>query len=97
MAGGGYGRGAGIPLAQRRRVTTNDQPTPEPDPTGAAAQIKHCWVTDRHGRLPGLLLTWRQTPQGWEGRVIHPTPDPDSTQWALIDEWLPAGLLDPTT
>ena len=26
--------------------------------------IRHCWVTDEHGRLPGLLLEWRRTSSG---------------------------------
>ena len=35
-----------------------------------------CWVTaDEHGRVPALLLEWRQTPDGWQGRVVRPGLD----------------------
>lgn len=43
----------------------------EPEPI---QRLRHCWVTaDEHGQVPGLLLEWRQTPNGWEavqGRVV---------------------------
>ena len=58
----------------------------------ALPAIKHCWVTDRHGRLPGLLLEWRQLDGVWRGRVLHPVAEGDD--WIIIEEWLPAGLLD---
>lgn len=55
--------------------------------------IKHCWVTDQYGRLPGLLLEWRKVASGeWQGRVVRPVPDDHG--WAIVEEWLPAGLLD---
>jgi len=60
--------------------------SPEPPP------IRPCWVTDRHGRLPGLLLEWRQRPDGWHGRVVHVVQD--DVGWVVVEEWLPAGLLD---
>ncbi len=54
--------------------------------------VKRCWVTDRHGRLPGLLLEWRRTASGWQGRVVHLVAD--DRGWVVIEEWLPAELLD---
>lgn len=63
-------------------------PTEGPDPTA----LRHVWVTDAHGRLPGLLLEWRRRPD-WHGRVVRPVPD--GAGWVLVEEWLPAGLLDP--
>jgi len=54
--------------------------------------IKHCWVTTRHGRLPGLLLEWRSIEGEWRGRVVHAVQDEHG--WAVVEEWLPAGLLD---
>jgi hypothetical protein len=54
--------------------------------------VKHCWVTGPSGRLPGLLLSWRQGADGWQGRVVHPVLEPAG--WALVEEWLPAGLLE---
>ena len=40
-------------------------------------RLRHCWVTaDEHGRVPALLLEWRETPSGSHRRVpspLHPT------------------------
>ena len=50
-------------------------PPAEPEPAPARTvrpPIRHCWVTDEHGRLPGLLLEWQQTDSGWQGRVVRP-------------------------
>jgi len=74
-------------MAERIANSRGDQPEPEPPP------IRHCWVTDRHGRMPGLLLEWRQRPDGWHGRVVRPVREDDG--WQVVEEWLPAGLLDP--
>jgi hypothetical protein len=49
-------------------------------------------VTDRHGRLPGLLLEWRRNASGWQGRVVRPALEAD--EWIVVEEWLPAELLD---
>ena len=59
------------------------------EPTPPA--VKHCWVTDRHGRLPGILLEWRSTLAGWQGRVIRPVLE--DGDWIVIEEWMPAELL----
>ena len=57
--------------------------------------LKHCWVRGDHGRVPALLIEWRRTPAGWQGRVVHPVRDPvDGVGWILVEEWLPAGALD---
>lgn len=73
------------------RVGRGKEPaaTASPPPT-----LKHCWVSDRHGRLPGLLLEWRCTESGYQGRVVRPVHEGD-TGWILVDEWLPAELLEP--
>lgn len=55
--------------------------------------VKHCWVNGRHGRQPGLLLEWRQLNGAWQGRVVHPVDEGHG--WVVVEEWLPAGLLDP--
>ena len=60
-------------------------------PPNAGAVLKHCWVTDRHGRLPGLLLEWRRTASGWQGRVVRPVLEVGT--WIVVEEWLPAELL----
>ena len=67
------------------RVTARAEPEPPP--------VRHCYVTDVHGRLPALLLEWRQTEGGWQGRVVRPVLEHDA--WVVVEEWLPAGLLDP--
>lgn len=59
---------------------------PDPPP------VKHCWVTGPTGRLPGLLLGWRQGPDGWQGRVAHLVLEPSG--WVLVEEWLPAAVLE---
>jgi len=61
---------------------------PEPPPA-----LKHCWVTDQHGRLPGLLLEWRRTESGFQGRVLHAVHEQD-TGWMVVEEWLPAASLE---
>ena len=65
MAGGMGRKGERVSLHERIHGT----PAPEQP---AAPVVKHCWVTDRHGRLPGLLLEWRHTASGWQGRVVRP-------------------------
>jgi hypothetical protein len=63
------------------------------DSDAPPSAVKHCWVTDRHGRLPGLLLEWQQRGGSWQGRVVRPVPDEQG--WVVVEEWLPAELLDP--
>ena len=64
-----------------------------PEPQAPALPVKHCWVNDEHGRLPGLLLGWRRTASGYQGRVVRPVPDEDG--WVVVEEWLPADRLTP--
>jgi len=88
MAGGMNKRGQWGAMTERLAQGRHD--TPEP-PAG----LKHCWVTDAHGRLPALLLAWRRIDAGaWEGRVARVVPATDG-RWDLVEEWLPAALLDP--
>ena len=75
------------------RVARSQQPAPAAD-ASEAPPIKHCWVTTGSGRLPGLLLEWRKRPD-WHGRVIHAVPAGAEDGWIIVEEWLPAGLLDP--
>jgi hypothetical protein len=82
MAGGMRRRTSGT-LADRVAGTDRNPPPPP---------VKHCWVTGPAGRLPGLLLAWRQGPDGWQGRVVHLVPEPSG--WVLVDEWLPASVLE---
>lgn len=64
------------------------------DTASAPPPIRHCWVTDAHGRLPALLLEWRRTEAGFQGRVIRPVIEADGA-WVVVEEWLPAAVLDP--
>jgi hypothetical protein len=54
--------------------------------------VRHCWVTDEHGRLPGLLLEWRRTVSGWQGRVVRPVLDEGC--WVMVEEWIAAENLE---
>jgi hypothetical protein len=82
MAGGMNRRGQRRTLAQR----IHGEP-----PASEVPPVRHCWVTDRHGRLPGLLLEWRHVAAGWQGRVVRPVLEPSG--WVMVEEWLPAELL----
>jgi len=64
------------------------------DDASPAPAIKHCWVTDQHGHLPALLLEWRATEAGFQGRVVRAVVEPDGC-WVVVEEWLPAALLSP--
>lgn len=68
--------------------------SPSDQGVGRASAIKHCWVTGLHRRLPALLLEWRRTEAGFQGRVIHPVMEADGG-WVVVEEWLPAAVLDP--
>lgn len=84
-------RGGWGPMSERVHQTATGQSelpaTPEPPRT-----VKHCWVTGRHGRLPGLLLEWRRVGDQYDGRVVHPVHEDGA--WILVEEWLPAALLE---
>ncbi len=83
MAGGMSKRGSWGPMSARVNPATTAEPP----------KIRHCWVTDSHGRLPGLLLEWRQVEDEWRGRVVHPFQE--NGVWVVVEEWLSAGLLEP--
>lgn len=73
--------------------SASPEAAPAPQPGLPPSPVKPCWVTDRHGRLPGLLLEWRRGSGGFEGRVVRPVSDDEG--WIVVEEWLPAGLLEP--
>ena len=74
-----------------RRVRLSDE---MPD----ACPARHCMVAgavDGAGvKRPGLLVEWRLSPSGWEGRVVYAALL-RSGGWVLVEEWLPASLLTP--
>ena len=69
-------------------------PAPVSEPGPEAPPLKHCFVTDGHGRLPALLLEWRRTADGFQGRVVRPVVE--DGVWLVVEEWLSAELLEPT-
>ena len=78
-------RGGWGPMSERVQQAA-PAPTPPP-PT-----LKHCWVTDEHGRQPALLLQWRRTESGgFQGRVVRPVYEDG---WIVVEEWLPAEVLE---
>ncbi len=71
-----------------------EQPAPPPRPRGEATG-RHCWVhtpPGTSGRVPGLLVEWRQHPEGWQGRVAYAVPGPHGP--VLVETWLPAASLE---
>jgi hypothetical protein len=94
MAGGMNKRGGHSygTMAERIAVTRGEQPAPlEPTPL---ERLRHCWVTDEHGRRPALLLEWRQVGDVWQGRVVLPVLEDD--RWEPAEVWLPAEDLGQT-
>lgn len=88
MAGGINKRGNHGSMAERVARSRGEEPVSTP-----AVSIKHCWVTGADGKVPGLLLEWRKRPDSWQARVVRPIRDEDG--WAVVEEWLPAELLEP--
>lgn len=88
MAGGMNKRGDYGSMADRVARSGNAESAPAP-----VVSIQHCWVTGVEGKVPGLLLAWRKRPDGWHARVVRPVRD--DIGWVVVEEWLPAGLLDP--
>ena len=93
-------RGGGVPLRDRVRrdpATVTSHPDAPVDPSGGG---RHCWVldaVDRRGvKRAGLLLEWRRSAVDgtWEGRVAY-AAELRAGRTALVEEWLPAALLEP--
>ena len=96
MAGGGYGRGAGIPLKDRVRVDHAQEPArPQANSSAARGQDhpgRHCWVSvpvDGSQPRPGLLLGWRRVGHLWEGRVVY-VAQLRPGRWATVEECRPS-------
>jgi hypothetical protein len=83
MAGGMTRRSDRLTLHER----IHGMPPPA-DPT----PVKRCWVLDEHGRQPGLLLEWRRTAAGWQGRVVRPIRQGQG--WAIVEDWIAAEQLE---
>ena len=98
-------RGASRPSLGERAADSGVRPAgpvPEPAPpprhgTGPRPEStgRHCWVhapPGTAGTVPGLLVEWRQRPEGWQGRVAYAVPGPHGP--VLVEAWFPAGSLE---
>ncbi|MAO79762.1 MAG: hypothetical protein CMH82_03690 [Nocardioides sp.] len=97
MAGGGYGRGAGIPLKDRVRVDPAASGASRSPAAAAGPEHpgRHCWVSvpvDASQPRPGLLLEWRRAGHLWESRVVY-VAQLRPGRWATVEEWIPGELL----
>ena len=84
-------RGNWGPMTERVRQAASRDPEPDGTPEPPRA-VKHCWVTDHHGRLPGLLLEWRRIGEQYDGRVVRLVHEDGG--WILVEEWLPESMLE---
>ena len=81
-------RGNWGPMSERVRQGASETPsTPE-----LPAEVKHCWITDENGRLPGLLLEWRRIGDQYDGRVERLVREEGA--WIVVEEWLPQTMLE---
>ena len=94
MARGGYGRGSGVPLRDRRRGYADEPPSE----VSAECPARHVWVLaalDGSERRAGLLLDWRRDEvEGWQGFVTYLVQFRPG-RWSQVSEWLRADLLQP--
>ena len=70
-------------------------PAPPPVTRRADGRGRHCWVHDPPGApgvWPGLLVEWRQTDEGWHGRVAFTVAGQGGS--VLMEAWLPAAALE---
>jgi hypothetical protein len=85
------------PAASRPPSSSPPSPTASTLPQAAdGGEGRHCWVHDPPdcpGIWPGLLVEWRQRPEGWQGRVAYTVTGPHGP--ALVETWLPAARLEP--
>jgi hypothetical protein len=99
VAGGMNKRGSGVPLGERRRSDRQAPPAaPARRTPTSPCPARHCWVgdpLDEEGeKRPGLLLEWRQGPEGWQGLVVYAARVRPGS-WGLVQEWLPSASLTP--
>jgi hypothetical protein len=67
------------------RVAGTSAPTSTSLRVPSGSPSRHCFVEGE----PALLVEWRQTNLGWEGRVLSMTWI-DAVGWATVERWLPA-------
>lgn len=99
VAGGMGRRRDGLTLAERA-ATAAPASVPEVHEGRARPVVRrHCWVhglQDAPGRWPGLLVEWRQAPdgRGWDGRVVY-VVSPGTNTAVVVEAWLAAAHLSP--
>jgi len=81
---GGYG-GSGHGSLHARIHRTQAPPAAVP-----SSPARHCLVDGQ----PSLLVEWRRSGSGWEGRVLS-VRWLDGEGWATVERWLPAALVEP--
>lgn len=89
---GGYGSGDYGSLEERINGALDRQPErlaeANPDPLHGSP-ARHCFVEGK----PALLVEWRRTAAGWEGRVIT-VRWLDGQDWVTVEAWLPANAIE---
>ncbi|SEO94805.1 hypothetical protein SAMN05660991_02474 [Trujillonella endophytica] len=83
------------PAAPAPPPDVRDLPPPPPVVRRADGRGRHCWVHDPPGApgvWPGLLVEWRQTDEGWHGRVAFTVAGRAGS--VLMEAWLPAASLE---
>ena len=87
-------------LAERSGAAARPPAERVREPGTRAVVHRHCWVQglgDAPGRWPGLLVEWRQAPDGaagWQGRVVY-VVSPGTAAPVVVEAWLAAGHLSP--
>ena len=79
---------------QRARNQVPPWLAPPPPDRAPLVRLKHCWVHIDGERLPALLLDWRSSEDGWQGRVVVPVLVEDA--WVPQEVWVPAAQLEET-
>lgn len=102
---GGYGTGRHGTMAERVAATQRQghaeppteppaespaDPPEAPGPAVPASPARHCHVAGE----PSLLVEWRRTARGWEGRVLT-LVWMDAVGWVTLERWLPAADIWP--
>ena len=88
-----HGTPPASPPSSQSRAERQAESRAETGPVVEPPPIRHCCVSDEHGRLPALLLEWRRTVAGWQGRVVRPVLEDGS--WVVVEEWMPGSNLSP--
>ena len=58
--------------------------------------LRHCWYNSPHGRLPALLVKWRDIDGHYDGLIIVAAPDEDASGWAVVEMWTDSAHLSPS-